>query len=393
MLPASVPQFLQQLAFNMDDPDGDKPKKPRKTLADRRKEAREAVSRTRQLMEAEARQRDREWELAMEQERACEEERKQAELKALQEQHDHDLAVAMSTSTPTENPLLLPREVHGQQKKQPDSPASLTLPAERKNKDMKPIQTKTISHSLHCDGCGGIFVGTKNLKSHVNENPLCLKFWGDDLKSLSQKVTAIFKRRRSSRHFNENRDEVLARRMEDYWADSKKQCDRKQTHYKANEEKERKRKRVAYEANKEKERERKRSKNEDEAEKQRLRQSVVRVTRAETQTTLTDLLNFEKEGRYGPIFPCVSCGQLNWYFAMSVQNRLEELPQNLVDTQYVHENISLFRKQNRFFICRPCKNDLNNGKCPKMSVKNHLQCPWKDVPRHLLTINPVRFYI
>ena len=370
----------------MDNPDGDPPKKPKKTMAQRRREAKEAAPITRRLMETEARQREREWALALEQERAREEEQKQAKIKAVQEQRDYEMALAISTSTPTENPLLLPRKVQGKQglkkgrdeKKNDNTVNSKSQPGDRNKKSIENKQTeeKTISHRLHCEGCGGTFVGTRNLKSHVKENPLCLKFWGDDLASLTQKVTAIFKRRRSSRHYYENRDEVLTSRKEDYWADSEKQCDRKRIHYKANQEKEQERKRVAYEEN---------------SEKERLRQSVVRLTRAETQTTLTDRLMFEKEVRYGPIFPCVCCGQLNWYFSMFIENHLDQLSHDFVDIQHVHEHIFLFRKQNRFFICRPCKIDLSNDKCPKMSVRNYLQCPWNDVPPHLLTINQVRF--
>ena len=42
----------------MENPDDDPPKPPRKTLAERRKEAKKAVPLTRQLMEAEALQRE-----------------------------------------------------------------------------------------------------------------------------------------------------------------------------------------------------------------------------------------------------------------------------------------------------------------------------------------------
>lgn len=341
----------------MDNPDDDPPKHPRKTLAERRKEARKAVRLTRQLMEEEALQREREIELAIEQERAREEEEQRLQKKAEQEQRDYEIARDMSTSAPTENPLLLPREEQGQQK------------ARKRG-------AQTISHDLHCSGCGGTFVGTKSLKMHVRENPLCLKFWGDDMKSLSQKVIDIFKRRRSSRHYKMNRDGELARKKEEYWANSQKQRDRKRIHYKANEEKERERKRVEYAANNQKQKE---------------RQAAIRASKAEQKSTLTDRDTFEKEGRYGPIFPCVCCCQLNWYFSMFIQGDLNTLPQEFVDVQHVRENISLFQKQNRFFVCRPCKNDLDRGICPKMSTKNYLECPWKDVPSPLLTINPVRF--
>ena len=102
----------------MDNPDGDPANRPRKTLNERRKEAKKAEPHTRQLMRAEALQRERELELAIEQERARELEEQEFEMRAVQEQQDYDVAMAISTDamsceaaiTPGDNPFLLPSE-------------------------------------------------------------------------------------------------------------------------------------------------------------------------------------------------------------------------------------------------------------------------------------------
>ena len=342
----------------MGDSDGDPPKRPRTTLAQRRKAAKDARLITRQRMEAEELERAREEEREkekVEREEMCAQE---AEYRMAQEQHDHEIAMTMSAgATQDDNPLLMPREEAG-----------------KKKTSEKQVQRQPISHILECC-CGGYFEGTSNLKLHVSEYPECLSFWGGSLQSLAKEVRKEFKRRKSMRSYYENQGLVLDHRRETYWDNPQKERDRK---------------RVAYTANKEKERERKRAKNEDQAEKERIRQSKVRATHAEMQNTLTDRSTFEKEGRYGPIFPCVSCQQLNWYTAVSVEG-LETLLVDFVDIQHVHENTHLFRKQNRFFLCRPCKKDLEEGKCPKLSTKNYLECPWLEVPSHLLSLNLVRF--
>ena len=360
----------------MDNPEENSPKRPKKTINERRKEAKKARAITRERMEAEEHQRKLDEENAKELEQVQTEKEMQLKRKEAQEQRDYEMAMAMSsdsTSTPTENPLLLPLEYDEQKKSKAKGAKQkrdavkettnnkLLLPADAHNTDREPAQSeeKQSLHKLDCSGCGGVFVGTRNLKTHVTESPKCLEIWGGDMKSLSKIVTAEFKRRRSSQNYSKNRDAVLAKRLDDYWVDPIKERARKRTHY---------------EANKEKERE---------------RQAAVRANNADRQTTLKDFETFKKEGRYGPIFPCVSCWQLNWYFVTNIVEDLDTLPNDFVDVQHIRENISLFQKQNRFFVCNPCKSDLDLNKCPKMSTKNHLQTPWKDVPSHLLTINTV----
>ena len=266
-----------------------------------------------------------------------------------------------------ENPLLMPLD-----EATPQAENSLLLPDEG-DKEQAGNESQPISHILAC-GCGGLFEGTKHLKAHTKENPRCLDFWGGSYKCLSQQVRKEFNRRRSLRWYYRNQGLVQEQKREEYWANPVKERDRK---------------RVAYNIDKEKERDRKRSKNEAQAEKERVRQSEIRALHAEIQNTLRDRETFEKEGRYGPIFPCVSCQQLNWYTGVSIED-LDKLPADFVDIQHVYENMCLFRKQNRFFLCRPCKKDLEEARCPRLSTRNYLQCPWLDVPSRLLSLNLVR---
>ena len=351
----------------MKNPDDDPRKQPKKTLAERRKEARKAVPLTRQLMEAQAMQR----ELAIEEEMAKEKEEQELKRKSAQEQHDYDMALAMSSvPTPTENPLLMP---HVQDASPEETQPSTSTEQEDSLIEKGTAETQ-ISYILDCPGCGGKFDGTKRLKSHVKERPECLIIWGGEFKTLENKVKAEFKRRKRKLSTPEGKEAERKRKLIAYWDNPQKERDRKSK---------------AYENNKELERARKRKEHNADPDYARLRQSVVRASRVELQTSMTDKQTFEKEGRYGPIFPCVSCWELNWYFSMFIQQDLDILPSDLVDTQHVRDNIALFQKQNRFFICRPCKSDLDKGRCPKMSSKNYLQCPWKDVPSHLLNINTV----
>ena len=92
----------------MDNPDDDQPKRPKKTLAERREAAKIAREITRQRMEAEALERAREEERVKEQvarEEKCAEE---AGYRIAQEQHDYEMAMTMSTTvTLEENPLLI----------------------------------------------------------------------------------------------------------------------------------------------------------------------------------------------------------------------------------------------------------------------------------------------
>ena len=168
--------------LTMDNPDGDPPKRPKKTLAERREAAKIARRITRQRMEAE------ELERAKEEERA-----KEAESKEAQEKHDYEMAMAMQEGmTQKENPLLMPLE-----EVVPPAENPLLLPDED-NTGQKGIKCPPVSHILACC-CGGLFEGTKNLKTHTKENPRCLEFWGGSFECLSQQVRKEFNRRRSLR--------------------------------------------------------------------------------------------------------------------------------------------------------------------------------------------------
>ena len=66
------------------------------------------------------------------------------------------------------------------------------------------------------------------------------------------------------------------------------------------------------------------------------------------------------------------------------------LPSSCIDVEHVNVNAHLFTKLDKFYLCKSCKEDLFNGQQPKLSTKNRLLCPWKDVPSELLRLNEVR---
>ena len=61
-----------------------------------------------------------------------------------------------------------------------------------------------------------------------------------------------------------------------------------------------------------------------------------------------------------------------------------------IDRHYISvKHRDLFVKQDKFYICRTCKQAISSGKQPKMNANNSLLCPWEEVPPHLLTMNEV----
>ena len=188
---------------------------------------------------------------------------------------------------------------------------------------------ETISHTLVCDGCGDQFEGTTSLKNHILHKIGCLNAWGGNIHQLEKKVKAIFKSRRDKRN------------------------------HLLNPEKERKRKLPYYHKEK------------------------------ETRDSWGDLQQFLKEGQYGPIFPCVSCHQLKWKTNVSAVD-MSTLSPDFVDKHYVSlKHRKLFRKLDKYHMCRTCKDSIFQSTRPKMCTRNSLGCPWEDVPPRLLTMNEV----
>ena len=254
-------------------------------------------------------------------------------------------------------------------------------------------------------------------------NPTCMPYWGGDLPSLKRKVDQEFNRRRSANQYKKSKPKQQERKRVHYEENKEQEQERQRVYYEKNKEKEQQRHRVYHEKNKEKEQERDRAYHEKNKEKEQERHRVYheknkkkeqerqrgyyeknrekeqegqrvyyernkekeqeRKRKAKEQQTPTE--KFEKEGRYGPIFSCISCHQTNW-FSNVVITSLENVEETNVDKQYVVSNLCLFQKQNRLFICLGCKKSLETGTCPKMSTRNSLQCPWQNVPRQLLKL-------
>ena len=239
------------------------------------------------------------------------------------------------------------------------------------------------------------------------------------MEELTKRVNKEFKRRRAKRSFDTDPEKERSRKRAAYKEDPSKERTRKREAYKDAPEKERTRKSEAYKDAPEKERSRKREAYKDAPEKERTRKRedykdapekertrkreeyradpveantrglLRRLINSDTVTTDDERKKFEKEGRYGPIFPCVCCHQYNWYFLVTIVEDLSSLHPDFVDVGYVQQNLRMFEKQGRLFLCNRCKSDLTQGKCPKLSTKNNLQCPWEEVSHLLLSVNEV----
>jgi hypothetical protein len=116
--------------------------------------------------------------------------------------------------------------------------------------------SQPISHMLYCEGCGGQFEGTKQLKCHVKTKPECMVSWGGDTKKLEALVKAEFHRRRSKRAYMENKEKETERKRAEYNKDPDKERERKQSSYVEDPIKQRERKRSSYVEDPSKERER-----------------------------------------------------------------------------------------------------------------------------------------
>ena len=203
-------------------------------------------------------------------------------------------------------------------------------------------------------------------------------------------------RERKKENYENNPEAQRERKKEDYEKNPEAQRERKKENYEKNPEAQRKRKTEKYTENLEAQRERKRSYEKDKYDKnpepKKEQEATARRIRRETWETKDDLSQFRKEGKYGPIFPCVCCNQLKWQSSVVSleKDELLLLPSSCIDVEHVNVNAHLFTKLDKFYLCKSCKEDLFNGQQPKLSTKNRLLCPWKDVPSELLRLNEVR---
>ena len=185
-----------------------------------------------------------------------------------------------------------------------------------------------------------------------------MPYWGGDLPSLEKKVDQEFNRRRSAKGYKKNRSEQQERKRVFYEENKGQQQEQKRADYEKNKGKKREQIRLDYEKNKEKKQEQKRldyEKNKGKKQEQKRldyekNKEKERERKRKSREKQSPFENFEKEGRYGPIFSCISCHQTNWFSNVAVTS-LENHDESSVDTQYVVSNQGLFRKQNRLFIC------------------------------------------
>jgi hypothetical protein len=248
-------------------------------------------------------------------------------------------------------------------------------------------------------------IGTKLLRFHVNKYPECLSSWGGSRTELESKVRKIFDKRHKEKEYNSNKEKYLRKRFDDYNHNKAKHQDRKQQEYNNNKGKHQDHKQQEYKQNKEKHQDRKQQEYDNNKEKHQnrkqqgyninkevilKRQKEKRDNRIASQTSKDMLDKFKNSGRYGPIFPCISCHQLNWkYKVKKVDNIFSEQVHHLDIDYVVNKQSRLFKKLDAYWICDRCNGETRSGKRPRMSSMNGLQCPWEDVPERLLALNEV----
>ena len=188
---------------------------------------------------------------------------------------------------------------------------------------------------------------------------------------LGDKVRKIFDKRHKEKGYKLNKAKYLKKRFDDYNTHKEKHQDRKQREYTTHKEEHQERKQQEYNLNKE-------------------RKKVERDNRIASQSSRDMLDKFKNSGRYGPIFPCICCHQLNWKSKMRMVDDIFCERFHHVDIDYVvNKQNRLFRKLDAYWICDGCNGETRSGKRPRMSSMNGLQCPWEDVPERLLALNEV----
>ena len=179
-----------------------------------------------------------------------------------------------------------------------------------------------------------------------------------------------------------------------YRSNPQKQRDRKQKEYIKDPKKQRDRKKEEYSRDPEEQRDRKKEDYSRDPQKHRDRKMEEYIEAKQLQSSMDMLNNFQEAGKYGPIFPCVSCHQFNWRMAVQKVHDINTLEQGIVDVDYVvQKNVKLFSKIDCFWVCKTCKLSIERGIRPKFSSLNSLQCPWEGVPTEMLELNNVRFIL
>ena len=181
--------------------------------------------------------------------------------------------------------------------------------------------------SLHC-ACGTDFFHLASLCAHVSVSPECFEFWGGSISNLKKKVVSL----RNAWNYDK--------------AKEKRALLQKQAYQKKKNEKD--------------------------------------------LISLVALKEFERAGRYGPIFACVSCHENNWKSNVHPMKDLANIGDEYIDMEYVTvKHKKLFFKINSFHLCRTCKQAINASQMPRRCARNMLLCPWENVEGEFLSLNEV----
>jgi hypothetical protein len=187
---------------------------------------------------------------------------------------------------------------------------------------------------LHC-ACGTDFFHLASLCAHVSVSLECFEFWGGSISKLKKKVVS---------HRNAwNYDKTKEKRA---------------LHYANNPEPQ--------------------------------KQAYQKKKKEKDLISLVALREFERAGRYGPVFACVSCHETNWKSNVHPMKDLTNIRDEYIDMEYVTvKHRKLFFKINSFYLCQTCKQAINASRMPRRCARNMLLCPWENVEGKFLSLNEV----
>ena len=110
------------------------------------------------------------------------------------------------------------------------------------------------------------------------------------------------------------------------------------------------------------------------------------------QVEVSDLLIlYWNDVRYGPSFPCVCCQTLHWRKKVDklddvAKLRTQEGRSTYLDTEVLDNSSKLFVMLDQFWICRECRNAVEEDRRPKLSAMNGLSPTWQKLPESLVRL-------
>ena len=110
------------------------------------------------------------------------------------------------------------------------------------------------------------------------------------------------------------------------------------------------------------------------------------------QVEVSDLLIlYWNDVRYGPSFPCVCCQTLHWRKKVIklddvAKLRTQEGRSTYLDTEVLDNSSKLFVMLDQFWICRECRNAVEEDRRPKLSAMNGLSPTWQKLPESLVRL-------